>query len=87
MEDHVHLDITVWWGAAEPSRALQGATAHLGVRRSVWIAQKAFTAQVPPQTAQTALQVGVVAPTHLFREILFKGLPDALADLSFSWVV
>jgi len=89
MEDRVHLDITVWWGAAEPRRALQGVIAHLGVWHSVWSVQKAFTARLLPQTTQIALQVGLIALTPSFWDS-FKGLADVPlqqsgVDLSLDW--
>lgn len=85
VEDRVHLDITAWWGAAEPSLALQGVITHPGVWHNVWSAQKVFTVRLLPPTTQIALQVSLIAPTHLFREISFKGLTDALiADLSLD---
>lgn len=87
VEDRVHLDITAWWGAAEPSLALQGVITHPGVWHNVWSAQKVFTVRLLPPTTQIALQVSLIAPTHLFREISFKGLTDALiADLSLDHV-
>lgn len=86
MEDLVHLDITVWWGAAEPSLALQGVIAHLGVWHSVWSAQKAFTARLLPQTTQIALQVGLIAPTPHSGK-LFTGLADASTAIWSRFVI
>lgn len=61
VEDHVHLHVTVWWGAAETSLALQAVIACLGVWHSVSSAQKALTARLLPQTTQIAQQV-TIAP-------------------------
>lgn len=84
MEAHVHLDITVWWGAAGPSLALQEVIVHLGVWHSVWSAQKAFTAQLLPQTTQIALQVGLIAPTHSFWEVL--GFLQGVSRYPYSYL-
>lgn len=51
------LGISVRRGAAEPSRALQGPTAHPGVGHSAWSAQRAFTAPQPPPTTRIVLKV------------------------------